>query len=177
MEGLARLVASVEDASALAPEYKRQIEALQEVLYALRDGEAPPPRHHMYYLESPVRATYQHHTSGQNYGLHAVWPWLGVWPFFLCVLWAQSRIARFTPMVAYALTLGTVAVFDSALVVIGMVSSPGSIAEGVELLLALVNLLAWVVLGDYFLTWTGLVLGALGWATTVSMAVLLVGDA
>jgi hypothetical protein len=173
-ESLACLLASIDDASDCGPEYKSQIEALLTFFDAMRDGVTPPPRHHMHHMESPISASYQHYTLGRNYGFTAVCIWLIVWPVFLSLTWALSRKARFGPALVYAAVLAVIVGLDIVLTVIGLVTSPSSVAEHVEFFLAAVNLPAWAILGEgLVLSWMGLVIGALGWATVASTVDLL----
>jgi hypothetical protein len=173
-ESLACLLASVDHGSDRTAEYESQIEALLDFLEAMRNGTAPPPRHHRYYIESPISASYQHHTSGRNDGLMALCVWAVAWPVLLSVIWALARKARYGPAVVYGVVLAVIVGLDIVLTVIGLVTSPGSVAEHVEFLLAVVNLPAWAILGDRLvLSWLGLVIGALGWATVASTGDLL----
>jgi len=172
-DALARLVAADAGPTTLPTEFRTQIKGVLELLHDLRDGNARPPRHHSHNLESPVHASYQHFTSGRNYGVFAVWAWLGVWPFSFLVPAVRSRRGWLSPLRIYLLALAVTLALDGLLFLIGSLSSPGPLAELVELLLAMVNLPAWVVLGGRgVLSWTGFVFGALGWATLLSAGTL-----
>jgi hypothetical protein len=173
-DALARLVAPDADPATLPTNFRTQVKGVLKLLHALRDGTAKPPRHHMYRLESPVRASYQHFTCGRNYGFFAVLAWLAAWPLSFFAPATRSKRGRLSPLRIYFLTLVVMLAINAVLFLIGSLSSPGPIAELVEFLLGLVNLPAWVLAGyPGVLTWMGPVLGALGWATVVSVARLI----
>lgn len=52
--------------------------------------------------------------------------------------------------------------------------SPGEISEEMELLIALLNLPAWLALGDYGVgSWLGMAFGAMSWSVLASLVALL----
>lgn len=172
VDGLARLFAP-RDAAMVPDQYRQQVEAVVAILHALRDGTAPPVMHHGHQVESPFRASYQHSSPGADYGFSALWVWLTLWPLCLLVVAAQSRRSRFTPILAFLITLAVMAALDTALIVVGMIFSPGPVSELMEFLLGLINAPAMIVLGPMMGGWALLVLGALGWATVISIVVLI----
>ena len=145
-----------------------------KLLNDLRDGTAPRPRHHSYSVESPIRAYYQHFTSGVNVGFLALPFWIGVWPVLLFVFKRQIRKEAKRAIFAYVITLAVMGALDGILALIGTMCPPGPVSESVEFAFALVNLPAWIVVGNSLGSWYGLILGDVAWATIVSMVVLCV---
>jgi len=178
-ESVSRLIFPKIEITTLGSDYRAQIEAVIDIFHALRDGTIPGPRHHTYFVESPIRMSYHHCTGHRNYGHYAIWFWLGIWPLTFFVVKTKTRIGRFNHITVYLLTLAIMVFFDAILILIGMSSPPGPIEEFREFFLALLNLPAWIIIGDklLFSSWTNYLLGALGWATIVSIIILLMIDA
>ncbi len=176
IDGLARLLAP-RDAAMVSDQYRGQVEAVLAILHALRDGTAPAVMHHGHEVESPFRAFYQHGTPGVSYGFFGIYLWLGLWPLFLLVARFQVRMGRVGPLGAYLLTLAIMAALDGALLGVAAIFSPGPVSELVEFLLGLINAPAMIVLEPMMGGWILFVLGALGWATFVSMAIVMKKDA
>jgi len=155
-------------------ELRAQVNAVLPFLYGLRDGTAPRPRHHMYCVDSPVRATILHSTAGENYGVFAAFAWISIWPLLLLAMKSKAFFGLRGARMAYLATLASITMIDAALICVGMMFSPGPVSELVEVFLALANLPAWTMFGERLvLSWLGLAFGALCWAGLVSMTVLM----
>ena len=171
-DGLVHLVMPDSGAAVPSPDCQRQIDAVQELLHSLRDGTAPRPRHHTHYVESPIRASYTHFTPGRNYGFFVLCAYLAVWPICLLLLRGRSGPGAFRPFISYLLSIAVVGALDATFILIAMNFSPGPVAEFMEFMIAMTNFPAWVIFGDRLvLSLPGYIMGALLWATLVSMVV------
>jgi len=172
-ESLTRLVAAEADRSSLPAGLDTQVGAVLDLLHALRDGKAEPPRHHGWSVDTPFQASVWHFTSGSNYGLVAACAWLGLWPLAFLIPAARAKRRRLSPMRIYLLALAVVFALNGLLLLTQRIFSPGAVAEGTESLIGLVNLPALVLLRERIdLSWFGIVLGPFGWATLISAGML-----
>jgi len=172
VDELARLITFGRYADAGDAELRRKMQSLLDSFQQMSQGTFLRPQHHGHYTESPIRASYQHFTSGGNWGLTAVFLWCLVWPAYLFVFKPPASSRWFTPRKAFLVTLGLVVVLDLIVVATKKVFSPGAISETMEFLMGVINLPTWLLAGDRAVfSWTGWAFGALGWAVLVSLVV------
>jgi hypothetical protein len=171
---LSRLIAGRRSGTATSDAAMLQHEQyLLNTLQQLRDGAFFRPRHHSYYVQNPLRASFQHFTSGLNCGLFAVAAWLLAWPVCLVFFRQPSTSRWLTPARAFFITGGIVVLLDLLFIGVHALFSPGVISEVMEFMIALLNMPAWIILdGGSGRTWLGLVFGAVSWSVLISVGTI-----
>lgn len=147
---------------------------LLEILIKLRDGKFGRPQHHSYQVQAPFPATYQHFTTGQNYGLAGAGLIIFTWP--LVILLTEGRKGaglKIGALPVYAMTLICTLLLNMMLGAIAMASGSGKTSESIEFLLGIANFPAVILMGNAVLSWSGCVAGPVLWATIVSAIVLI----
>jgi hypothetical protein len=176
--GLSSILIEGRNAQAPSPAMLQQEESLLSSLHQMHAGEFLRPRHHTYHVDIPIRAFYQHFTIGRNCGLYAVFMWLLVWPVYLALSRQPSTSRWLAPTRVFFLTGCFVITLDLLFAGIHGLFSPGSISEAMELLIGLLNMPAWIVLGERSaLTWLGMAFGAVSWSVLLSMAAVFMSPA
>lgn len=174
--GLSRLLAaSRRNITATSPNMLQQEKSLLKSLHQIHVGEFLRPRHHSYHMDDPLRASFQHFTSGQNWGLYGVFAWLLAWPVYLVFFKPPSSSRWLTPRRGFLVTGGTVVALDLIFISIDALFSPGDISEAMAFLIGLLNVPALIVLGDRSVaTWLGLAFGAVTWSVLISVGTVFV---
>jgi len=175
-DSLARLVMGADDAGALNPASLQPVESLLDTFHQMSTGTFLRPRHHPYSVDDSDwnSAVYTHFTGEIPVWLWMIGVWLLVWPAYLFLFKQPRAPGRMTPRKTFVTTAVTVVILDLAMVGVHIMFSPGDISEEMELLIAVLNLPAWLALGDYGVrSWLGMAFGAVSWSVLASLVVLL----
>lgn len=167
------LIARIDDLDPIPEAVRPQMEFAHVVLTGLRDGPKWSDSHHIYYIDFPPNAQIRHHIGGWNVGRYLYWVWLAAWPVFL---WKARRRPepqgpRFSSVFRiYLKCVAVVVLCNIFCFAIFFLSTPGPIAESLELIGALVNLPAYLTEP---VGWEFVIIGPVGWASVVSALGLL----